>query len=484
MQDIIKWMLLLVLFMPVFYYAFRQKKWYLYLSCAFIGILPDEFAIELSASLPLLTVERILILIMLGFWLFKKWKERKFSFPLSLAIYMGINLIISVINLRFGIANELKGILTLVLEKILLILMVADFIDDRKELDNCLDAMTLSSVALSLIGIIQTIFEYDPTSVLALVPTRYDDSLTLRMGIIRAFGTSNAIIFGCYCAFMALLIFYRLERTGKQRYALALGLAFVALICTLSRSSWLCAVGIAGLIFIFRPKKFVKRLWTSGVCILLICATLCLINSHFLTAITETGKSSLNTVLSAMHISIPGVDNNNGTEDSEKDDLQFDISDEFGDNSSDPTRSRMVEWTAVSYMISEGHAVFGYGYSAFLRGRLHYFYPQFGFWTTATTLDVGLLSVLTESGFVGFAAYLALLGYVFFEALRKRGNNGSFSFYKLLLFGIPLYLMLNFMAAFTGGFWLLIGLFYASLRLDKKGLPDDGAAAPTDKWLL
>lgn len=481
MQDIIKWMLLLILFMPVFYYAFRQKKWYLYLSCAFLGILPDEFALELSASLPLLTVERILILIMLGFWIFNQWKKREFRFPVSLAIYFGINMLISVVNLRFGIANELKNILVMVSEKILLILMITDFIDDRKDLDQCLDAMILSCVALSMIGIIQTIFEYDPTSVLALVPTRYDDSLTLRMGIIRAFGTSNAIIFGCYCAFMAVLIFYRLERTGKQRYALAFGLAIVAMICTLSRSSWLCAVGIAGLIFIFRPKKFVKRIWTSVVCTVLICAILCLCNAQFLDAMAETGKSSLNTVLSVLHIDIPGIDI--GMDEGE-DDFQLDISDEFGDNRNDPTRSRMVEWTAVSYMIDEGHALFGYGYNAFLRGKLQYFYPQFGFWTTATTLDVGLIAVITESGFVGFAALLALLGYVFIVAFQKRGDNGTFNFYKLMLYMIPMYLILNFMAAFTGGFWVLIGLFYASRKLDKKGLTDDGIAAPDNKWLV
>lgn len=487
MQDIIKWLLLLILFLPVFYYAFQQKKWYLYLSCAFLGILPDEFAIELSTSLPLLTVERILILIMLGFWIFNLWKKREFHFPISLVIYFGINMVISVINLRFGVVDELKGILLMVSEKILLILMIADFIDDRKELDQCLDAMILSCMALSLIGIIQTIFEYDPTSVLALVPTRYDDSLTLRMGIIRAFGTSNAIVFGCYCAFMAMLIFYRLERTGKQRYALVLGLTIVAMICTLSRSSWLCALGIAGLIFVFRPKKFVKRIWTSVVCTVLICAILCLCNAQFFAAITETGKSSLNTVLSVLHINIPGnvAGSDTGTdEDSDKNDLQIEISDEFGENRNNPTRSRMVEWTAVSYMIDEGYALFGYGYNAFLRGRLHYFYPQFGFWTTATTLDVGLISTITTSGFVGFAALLLLLGYVFVVAFCRRGNKGSFSFYKLMLYMIPMYLILNFMAAFTGGFWVLIGLFYASRRLDQKGLTDDGVAAPNDKWLV
>ena len=486
MQNIIKWLLLLLLFMPVFYFTLRNKKWYLYLSCAFIGILPDEFAIELSASLPLLTVERMLLLIMLGFWLYKKVKERKFKIPISLTIYLVINMIISLINMHFGISGELKRMIVLISENILLILMITDFIEDRNQLDTCLDSMILSCVALSLIGIIQTIFEYDLSSVLMLVPTRYDDSLTLRMGIIRAFGTSNAIIYGCYCAFMAVLIFYRLERTGKQRYAFALGLDIVAMICTLSRSSWLCAVGIFGLIFICRPKKFTKRIWTSMACAILICISLCLVNTNFQAAITETGKSSINAVLSTLHIQLPNnSDTNSENEPNEdKNNPQFEISEEFGDNANNPTRSRMVEWTSVTYMVNEGYGLFGYGYNAFLRGKLHYLYPQFGFWTVAGTLDVGLLAIITESGFVGLLAHLALLGYVFITAFRRRGEKGTFNYYKCMLYIIPTYLILNFMAAFTGGFWLLLGLFYASIQLDKKGLFDNGNAANYKNWLI
>lgn len=486
MQNVIKWILLLILFFPAVYFAFKQKKWYLYLVCTFVGILPDQFAFELSSSLPLLTVERILILVLLGFWCWKKWKEKKFSFPLSLLIYFGINVLISLVNIRFGAGNELKRIAILLLERVLLILMLADLIEDRKEFDNCIDCVILSCVAMSAAGIIQTIFEFDITSVLALTEGRYTNELTPRMGIIRAFGTSNAISFGCYCAFMALVIFYRLERTGKQRYSLALALDIVALICTLTRSAWLCLGGMAFLLLLFRPRKFIARIWPAMLFTVLLVFSLFFVNSSFKAAIVETGKSSINTVLSAIipsSSSTPSATDPDTTEPTEKDDLQFELSEDFGSNAN-PTRSRLVEWTAVTYMLEEGHGLFGYGYNAFINGKLHYFYPQFGHWTVAKVLDVGLLAIITESGIIGLLTHIAFLGYLFVVALRKRGPNGTFRYNKLILYLIVQYFLLNFMAAFTGSFWLMIGLFYASMQLDEKGLLEETQSANHKKWMF
>lgn len=471
-----KWLILLVLFAPVFYFAFRHKKWYLYLPCALVGVLPDQFAIELSSSLPLLTFSRVLILILFGFWVVKKFKHWKFHIPLAVALYFGVGIAISVINTRFGVMNEVKNIAITIMEELLVILMVTDLIEDRIEFDRCLDALVLSGVALSIIGIVQTIFEFDVTTVMQLVEARSATMLTLRMGMIRASGTTNALIYGCYCAFMAMIIFFRLERTGKQRYALALALDVIALLCTMSRSSWL-ALGVAIiLLMVTRPRKTLRRIWTTGVAIILIFTTLCFINSHFKVAMVGTAVSSANTVLKpfGIELKMPSF----GGEDGE------DLEEEFGDNANNAARSRTVEWTAVTYMIDEGEAVFGYGYNAFPRGKLHYFYPQFGFWTVAGTLDVGLLATVTESGFVGLIAQLAFLAYVFINALIRRGKRGTFTFNKLVVYTIPLYLVLNFMSAFSGPFWVFLGLFFASRKLRLESQPDTGISAPTGKFVF
>ena len=97
-----KLIILCALFAPIIYLSFRQKKWYLYLLFAFFGILPEQFSIRLHDSLPLLSATRILILIVMGFWLYKKWKTKKFQCPKSLLLYLIVNVIISLVNLRYG----------------------------------------------------------------------------------------------------------------------------------------------------------------------------------------------------------------------------------------------------------------------------------------------------------------------------------------------------------------------------------------------
>ena len=468
MLNLIKWILLVILFAPVLYLAFREKKWYLYLACAFVGILPDNFAVELSASLPLLTAQRILILVLMGFWLVRQWKRKKWKIPMILVAYFTAHWIIAVCNLQYGLSGEVKRMAILALEQILLIIMITDTISTRAEFDRCIDVMLLSCAALAAIGICQTVFDFDVTSVLQVVTSRSDMELTPRMDMTRAFGMSNAIIYGCYCAMMTLLCYYRMERTGRQRYSVILTLNILALLCTMSRSAWLCFAGLVALLVATRPKKFFNRSW---ICILLVIVLFCgmvFLNGNFGRAMLETGKSSLNTVLKTMGIEIPGFNVSNSTGAN-----KLAVSGDFGLNESSATRSRIVEWSAVKYMTQEGRLLFGYGYNAFPRGMLHYFYPQFGFWTVATTLDVGLLAIITETGLVGLLAELALLGYMVFIAIKNRGRKGLLTYNKLTLYVVVAYLLLNFMAAFTGPVWVIFALFFAHNKLEDRGASED-----------
>lgn len=493
MMNILKWILLLVLFGPVFYFALRQKKWYLYLACAFIGVLPDGFAVELSASLPLLTAQRILILVLMGFWVVDKWKTRKWFAPLPLLIYFGVQVIISVVNMRFGFSNEVKRIALMVLEQVLLAIMIADTIENRKELDSCIDMTLLTCAVLSIIGICQTLFNFDIASVLQIVDPRTNTALTHRMEMTRAYGMANAITFGCYCTFMALLCYYRLEKTGKHRYSLILALDVLALLCTMSRSAWLCFAGVAALLVVTRPRLFFKRVWVCIAMAVVLFTGMAFTNGGFGEAMLETGKSSLNTVLSAANIHVPGLETADGSQQDPdfvqpekpvQQGQQFQISSKFGLNANSAANSRLVEWTAVLYMKEEGNLLFGYGYNAFPRGMLHYFYPQFGFWTVATTLDVGLLGIVTESGVIGLLTELALLGWIMVTAFLKRGKNGTFTFNKVMMYAVPVYLMLNFMAAFYASIWVIIGLYFANRKLEENGEEEIAEPVADKRWLF
>ena len=113
----------LALFAPIVFFALRQKRWYLYLSAALVSVLPEQFSIRLHEGLPLLTASRLLIVMLLGFWLADRIRQRKFSPPLSLLLYGGAMILISLINLRYG-SREINRLFLFAFERVLVILML------------------------------------------------------------------------------------------------------------------------------------------------------------------------------------------------------------------------------------------------------------------------------------------------------------------------------------------------------------------------
>lgn len=471
-----KIILLCAMFAPVVYLALRQKKWYLYLLMAFIAVLPEQFSVELHDKLPLLSGSRVLILIMLGFWLWQRWKEKRLVFPISLMIFLGVNILVSLVNLQYGITGEIKRVALFVLERVLLVIMLADTIKTREEFELSIDFAIMGSSILAVIGIVQTVFQYDISSPLFLTETLAVTELSQRMGLLRAYGTYNAIAFGCYCAIMTMLVAYRLYITRKLIYAGAMSLLLCALICTLSRSVWLCLAGIIFVMLIFGRMKLLRRLAWGFAMTAALCVVLCCLQPKLGGALLETGKSSINTVLSVLPESWVEQMFPNGIwgGDAEAPDKKpgFELSEDFGLNGEDPTYSRMAQWTAVAYMAKEGQLLFGQGYNALSAGRIHFFYDRWSAkWFPTTYLDVGLVALMADGGLVGALSYIALLGYMVFVSLKRRIKGEQLDFYRLTAYMIPLYLLLNFTAAFLhmSAIWVFIGLFYAWKNLDEEG---------------
>lgn len=470
-----------LLFAPIVYLALRQKKWYLYLLCAFIGVLPEQFSIKLFEGFPLLSASRILIIIALGFWAWDKWKTKVFHFPKSLLVFFGINLIISLINLQYG-ATEIKRIFLLIFEWVLLAIMLMDMIHDREEFHRCIDFAIMGCAALAVIGIVQTVFHYDLSSALHLTKTVTSVQLASRMGLMRAFGTYNAISYGCYCAFMAFLILYRLYATKSIWHSGAFALNFIALICTFTRSAWLCFAGIAFVALLLFGGKLIRRLLPSIALTLALISVLCCAQPKLFNAFVETGKSSINTILGIVPDSVVSLFFPDGTQNSDQPDATsptvpdnstpgFVLDEDFGMNASDPAYSRTAQWTAVKYMAKEGVLLFGYGYNALLRGRIHFFFDRWAAkWEPTDFLDVGLVALIAESGLFGAIAHLCLLACLFICALRRKIHlkERKLDFYWLTILMIPLYLLLNYLAAFLYAqvVWLFIGLFYAYKKLE------------------
>ncbi len=477
-----KLLLLCLLFAPIVYFAFRQKRWYLYLMVAFAGILPEQFSVRLYDSLPLITGSRVLILLVAAFWLYERIKERKFSIPTSLWIYFGVNVALALFHLLFDL-DEIKHIAVLLIERALVIILLKDMIESREEFERCVDFIILACCAVSVMGICQTVFDYDIASVLQITETMASVILSPRMGLTRAYGTFNAISFGCYLSVMLLLIYYRMEKTRKHRYSGAFALVFVTLICTFTRSAWMCIGGVFLLMLLQMRLRMVKRLLPFTT-IMIVCLILCLPQPKLMSALVQTGRSVVNTVLMAL----PGFGEDDSsqsdssgstseTPDKDENKLPLELDEDFGLNGSDPTYSRMAQWSAVRYMIGEGKTLAGYGYNAFPEGKLHFYFDRWAAkWETAKMLDVGFVALITETGFIGLLAHLGLVIYIAVCCWRNRRKGGAFGFYRMTLYSIPLYLLLNYLASFLYAelIWLLWGLFYAYSHLDKT-LPSEEA---------
>lgn len=483
-----KILLICLLFAPIVYLAIKHKRWYLYLAVAFIGILPEQFSFSIHDDLPLISVTRLLIVLLGIFWAMERIKSKNFSVSKALLIFGGVNIIVSLINLRYGF-GEINRIFLYIFERIFLVILLKDLIHTKEEFHRCVDFMIMGCCALAVIGIVQTLFSYDISSVLHLQKTATSIKLSTRMGMIRAFGTFNAISYGCYCAFMVLPIYFRLEQTGKLRYSLAFALNFMALICTFTRSAWLCIAAVFGLLILLRYKVFFKKILPAVAFSLALCCLMCLAQPKFFGGLAETGKSAANTLLSALPDSFfptetpketqgdtptdettvtEETEPTEPTEPTEKDPPKFDISEDFGANVN-PTASRMMQWTAVQDLANQGQILFGHGYNALLRGKIRFYFKNWGSkWVTTTFLDVGLVALIMEGGIVGTISYLALLGYMVLCSLKKRNRSGELDFYKLTVFMVPLYLLLNFLAAFLfyPAVWLYIAAFFAYQKLN------------------
>ena len=551
-----KYLFLCALLAPIIYLALRQKKWYLYLLFGLIGFLPDHFSVQLHSKLPLITGTRVLILIVAVFWLIKKWKKKELVLPISLLSFLAINLIISAINLQHGF-NEVNRIFLYVVERAFLIIAVTDFIDDKEEFNRCIDFMILGCVAISIIAIIQTVWEYDIASVLQINAAAVAGKVPDRMTMTRAFGTFNAISFACYCGFMLLPIYLRLDNTKKQYYSIAFAITFVAMICTFTRGVWLCAFGIFFALVVLRKGKPVLQLLPSVGMVLVLFVSLCFAQPKLHSAFVETGKSTINTVISVLPDSWfetekpaetvdagkqpnaetpdkgdqqeetqnpeggeqqeetqnpeggeqqeetenpengeqqeetenpengeqqeepekPNAPDNDKTTTDNKNDkpkkpqkFAFTLDKNFGLNANAAVSSRNNQWSAVTYMKQEGHFLFGYGYDSYNEGKLYYKAVIKGetIWVGAHAIDVGLVSLFTESGLIGFTTLFAFLLFMVVVAWIRKNKDRSFDFYRLVIYMIPMYVMLNIMSSFLNKsvIWLFFALFYAYHKID------------------
>ncbi len=433
---------LIILIVPILFKVFREKKWYLYLMFSLYPILPDAFAIEISSSLPLLTVSRIILLLNMVIWLTVERGRVKLNFRKNILIFWGINILVSLINL-VDYTGEINKIFNIILHQILVVLILKALIKTKEEFIKCLDYMLLGFVVSCFAGVLQTLFSVDASEPLMLVFRGEQIGLNERMGMERARGFSiSPIMFACECGFHTLLALYLYEHKEKKKYIFFILIYIAGIILSMSRSSML-GLGLVLLLFLITRYRVVLKKYIKYIGIALAGAIIILI------IMPDLANKLLNPIKSALNVL--GMD--------------FSIASDFGDNVSNPVGSRSFQWSLLLYMIEQGTWLIGYGYNAYARGLLYFHYEYVGYsgWDKAQALDVGFVTVLGEGGVIGLLNYWAFLVGILVTSFvnRKKGKESKFNFYKLSVYLIIYYIIMNIATYCIDikSFWLFIGLW-------------------------
>lgn len=343
----------------------------------------------------------------------------------------------------------LSNIFNLFFEQFLLVVVICKLITNKNVVIKYLKFLSFGYIANALIGIIQTLAGVDAAAPLHMIIGRRELGLALRMGMTRAEGTTgSAILFACECAMMMLLMMYLYEITAKLRYMFFFGIFSITLICTMSRSSLIAVTFVIGLIFLMRFRQIIKSYIQFIPLIIMIGVGIVLLFPDKVNSLLEPIKSILNLI---------GGD--------------YSLAGNFGDNGNTAAVSRTFQWTAVEYMFLNGNLLLGYGYKAYLRGMIHFYYSGYHAWDVAQAVDVGLVVLIAERGLLGFILYIYFVCKIIIESykngfLDKKNTN----FYCAMFYILILYIICNILSASVDNqlIWVLFGLYCGYDKIAKK----------------
>lgn len=449
MINVIKAMVLLVLFLPLLYDALKQKKALYFLFVSLYPILPTTFAIQVSSKLPLISVGRFLLLINILWLLYKDNWAFKVSTPIFLRIFWICEFILSFIHL-FSNSSEFNRIFVLIFEEIGFYYVIYKNNSTIYDIICSLEYLIKGFFISCIVGLVQTIANFDLSSALRIAERgEIGVGLNLRMGLTRAGGLINSpILFGAQCAFFVLTSIYLYGQTKKRQLIIFLLIDVLALFCSMSRSSIIIFGIVILLLLLTKFRYFIAKFWPY---FLLIPVSLFLVfafNPSFLEKIIEPIKS--------IYLMLGG---------------NVSISSQFGDNYTDPANSRNMQWSLLKYMYSDGSLMLGYGYNAYERGMLHFYYRGYSAWDVAQALDVGFVSLIGEYGIIGFIVNISFYVLIFYSSFKKRTKRGNkLSLHDLICYITVFWFLSNIMTAFLGQSVLMIVvyLYLSNLKIKKK----------------
>ncbi|MBE5825480.1 MAG: hypothetical protein E7307_02475 [Butyrivibrio sp.] len=397
------------------------KKTYLYLFIPCLLFLPEYYGFEISASLPLITVARLMIIT----FYFYAFLNRRRNFTISKTIIQDI---FRTYGLLFGyfafriIANlfyvtktsyALNRILELIFEQVLLFVAFYYLAPNKDEQTKLIKSIVWSGTALFLIGIIESLTSFRCFDALYTVNRYMLNDHYIRLGLLRStatFGLPN--FFGNACILVFPLILYLFETTKQKRYLFCFIINIFAINHSGCRSDMIFILFILILHFVFVIKNKEKRLAfvknaTFIVCIIaVIVGTLSLSSEKYAYFYSGSVKSVLNSVGFSFDLDANSPDGVSG----------------FGNNT-DGTMNRLRQVTGLYYVFQKS-PVIGMGAGAQIRGQIKYYWDNG--WHTVKSYDLGIMEIFGDEGIIGLLGVISLIFFIAKDSIKS--NN---SVYKI-----------------------------------------------------
>ncbi len=366
-------------------------------------ILPSYFAIEISTKLPLLTGSRLIILLVFissirkGTLRIKKIGERNLN--LIICCYFLMMLIINIVSL-FQTVSAIKAIFVILFEKAMVIWFLLLYINTKEKLLRALELLVYSATFVACISIVGVAVGINFFELLNIVNREMLMSNYVRLGLTRATaGFGHAVYYGLYNALIIPVIMYFIEnKKNNKRFYLCLILVIIALLLANSRGSIFATMFVFGVMILRNRKMFSKYI------MLILCV---LVGGGIIILLNQQLREWLIGIISAIF----SVFNEN-----------IIVSENFGRNASG-LESRLQQLTAIKWTM-ERNPLFGMGYEAQNRGVVCVLTSK-GTWGSVSTLDSGIVAIISQYGLLGLFTYLLLFIGLFMYTCKNKYKSDT-----------------------------------------------------------
>lgn len=383
-----------------------------YIFYFFYLMLPEYFAVEISSALPLLTVGRMCILILLiAHIVVHKGKIVFVKLPKLVKCFFAIMIAVNMVHIIDVPADSVKALFSIVFEQVTLLILIVYSLNTEEKVQNALKYMVWGSAVLGVLGIVEVVTGTNVFYALNTVNRKMLQASYERLGMLRAEGSfGHPVYYGVYSVSMVAFSLFLYESSRKKSYLFIALLNVLGVILSSSRGQILTLAILFLYMYINKNKEVRKKYFL----VLLGLIPVFLVILFFVPALGDGILSIIKSTLNAVG-------------------FNFEVSN-FGDNV-DGLYSRLSQLSGITWAFKQGAWLFGFGANTQVNGLVRYL-TQWG-WSVRKTFDIGYVGIFMQYGLIGSIGYICLYGYMFSisKHLRNRFDNknifNAFYFYTV-----------------------------------------------------